>query len=1004
MTSLLVIGLPVQAEEDRQGIPDPLLFSTFVGGGGTDWPHAAVVGPNGTVYVTGYTTSFDFPTTDGAYQRVTKGNEEVYVLSLSADGSQLLWSTLIGGSDQDIAWDLAVGNDGRVYITGETMSSDFPTTKDAYKRTREGDSDGFVACLAADGGSLVYSTLLGGEDDDEGFAIEVLDDGGVVVAGSTGSFFFPTTDGGYDRAIGGTEDVFVSHISADGRTLVASTLLGGTYTEAEPSLALDGSGTIWLTGSTTSQDFPTTAGLPNDWGIARDVFIASFDPDLSVLEKALVVGQDGSDVPRSIDIGPDGEVMVAGYTHSPEFPDTGPTPGNDNSGYWDGFVLVYASSLTSREHQWLYGGDNYDVVRSARFDPRGLVHLVGYTNSTNFPTTLGSYMPYKTGDDHDMFYMQLDPASGYIPLNSTYLGKSMGDFGMDLALDRWGTPVIAGHSRSPDFPTEGDPYDDTHNGAGDVVVLKYTTDEDPPAFSNDTTPRRVEVGTNVTFSVNVTDTTGIFEVWLYYVEYRHDWRRPTSVLMEGNGTFTKTVLIPTTTLGLEYRFMAWDVLGHFVETDYSTITLVDVHPPEFLTDESPDEGTTGDPFEFRIKTYDNWYVESASVEYTIGEREVNTSMTGGGNDHGYREFNKTIDLAAGSIDPIRYRFQVVDKAGNAFTTPWKQVPVVDDDPPTLGSLDLPEMAYPGTWVTVDVTVSDNIGLTEVWVEHFTEMGQVETLPVEGPYGPRVVVDVPVPTGRGDLHITVRAKDAAGNLANVTGFVPFRDDTPPQLIILHDENATTGDTFNVTWTASDRAGIQSMWGYYVFGHGHAIEDYTYFSSANVPTAGIKIEVPGDSTDPLYIILAAKDAYGNENQTEPIVIEVVDDDPPWAELYRGLSDPPDWEWIQILAEPCYDNIGIVRYEWSWSLPGEEERHAIDADGPEMSMTMDEVGSYLFHLTLYDEAGNEYTVSLTTEVREDGSEEPSGFDDMALFLAAVAIVVLALLLVYLYIKHRD
>jgi hypothetical protein len=373
-------------------------------------------------------------------------------------------------------------------------------------------------------------------------------------------------------------------------------------------------------------------------------------------------------------------------------------------------------------------------------------------------------------------------------------------------------------------------------------------------------------------------------------------------------------------------------------------------------------------------------------------------------DHGFSMWNQTIDLAAGSLDPIRYRLHLWDSSGNGVTTSWEQVPVRDDDPPTVGTLDLPSHAYPGTWVTIDVPVSDNIGPTEVWVEHFVEVGLVETLPIDGPYGPRVVADVPVPEGRGDLHITVRARDAAGNSANSSGFVPFHDDEPPEMTIIHDDNATTGDTFNLTWTASDRAGIQSMWGYYVFGHGHAIEDYSYFQAEDLPTTGVDIDVPIDSTDPLYIILAAKDAYGNENQTEPVVIEVLDDDPPVAVLHRSLSDPPDWNWIVIWAEPCYDNIGIVRYEWSWSLPGGEARSVIDADGPEMSMTMDEPGTYVFYLTLYDEAGNEFTVSLTTEVRDDGSEEPSGFDDLALFMAAVAIVVLVLMLVYFYIKHRD
>ena len=409
MAVLMVVGLSAQAEEDRQGVPDPLLFSTFVGGGNADWPHATVVAPNGTIYVTGYTLSFDFPTTEGAYQRVTKGNEEVYVLHLSADGSRLLWATLIGGSGQDIAWDLDVGTDGKVYVTGQTWSTNFPTTTGAYMRTRDGTSDAFVLCLAPDGGSLIYSTLLGGEDDDEGHSIESLGGGKAIVAGSTGSMFFPTTNGAYDRTLGGVEDVFVARISSDGKALEASTYLGGSFTDMEPALAQDGTGNLIVTGSTTSQDFPTTSGLPNDWNNGRDVFITALSANLASNLRSTVVGMEGSDVPRSIDIGPGGEVMVAGYTSSIEFPEKTPDPGDDNGGEWDGFILVYKSTLLGRDHQRLYGGSNRDVIREARFDGRGLVHVVGYTNSTNFPTTLGSYDPYKSGDDHDIFYMMVDP-------------------------------------------------------------------------------------------------------------------------------------------------------------------------------------------------------------------------------------------------------------------------------------------------------------------------------------------------------------------------------------------------------------------------------------------------------------------------------------------------------------------------------------------------------------------------------------------------------------------
>ncbi len=1002
---LLVVGLSVQASEDRQGEPDPFLFSTFVGGGGTDWPHSTVVASNGTIYVAGYTLSYDFPTTEGAYQRVTKGNEDVCVLCLSSDGSELLWSTLIGGSGQDIAWGIALGRDGKVYVTGETWSSDFPTTAGAYQRTRDGGSDGFVTCLAADGGSLVWSTLLGGEGNDEGFALEVLYNGKVVVAGSTGSFFFPTTTWAYDRSLGGTEDVFVSRLSSDGRTLEASTFLGGSYSESEPSLTIDSFDTIWLAGSTTSQDFPTTAPLPNDWNVARDVFVSALTSDLKALSSSTVVGQSGSDVPRSIDIGPDGQVLVAGYTHSPEFPDTGPEPGNDNTGYWDGFVLVYKSNLASREHQWLYGGDNYDVVRVARYDRKGMIHLVGYTNSTNFPTTQGSYRPYKSGDDHDMFYMQLDPASGYAVINSTYIGQSMGDFGMGLAFDAWGVPVIAGHTRSPNFPTAGDPYDDTHNGAGDIAVLKYTTDETPPVFSNDTTPRRVEVGTNVTFSVDVTDGTGVLEVWLYYVEDRHDHWEPFSVQMEGRyGTYSTTVMVPSKTLGLDYRFFAWDVLGNFLETELTTITLIDTFPPEFRSDESMEGGTTGDPFEFRIKTHDNWLVQTASVEYAIGEREVNTSMMGGDNDHGFREFNETIDLSAGSVDPIRYRFHLQDSSGNSITTPWNQVPVRDNDPPTVGELDLPEEAYSGTWMTVEVPVSDNIGVATGSLEYFVEVGDADVVPLEGPFGPVVRVEIPVPEGRGELHIIVRISDAAGNTANATAFVPFRDIEPPEMTVTYENTTSTGALYSVTWTARDPAGIQTMLVYYVFGPGHELDEYLHFPGVGMPTARAEIPIPVDRVDPLYLVLSAKDVHGNENRTEPLVIQVVDDDPPVVEMVPEDWDPrEDYMTAVIDASRSWDNIGIVRYEWSWSVLHDPVVHNTDLSLPRESITFKEPGWYEVHLTVHDSAGNTNTSSVIHHAFRVTPED-EGWPSWATYLLIAVVIAAAVILVALLSRRRS
>jgi hypothetical protein len=1003
MAAILAIGLSADAGDDRQGVPDPLLFSTFVGGGAADWPHASVVGPNGTVYITGYTLSYDFPTTEGAYQRVTKGNEEVYVLRLSADGSELLWATLIGGDGQDIAWDMALGTDGRVYVTGQTWSSDFPTTPGAYLHTREGDSDAFVLCLAPDGGSLVYSTLLGGEDDDKGSAIEVMADGRAVVAGSTGSMFFPTTSGAYDRALGGVEDVFVARLTADGKSLQASTYLGGSNTELEPAMVLDMSSRVWITGSTTSEDFPTTAGLPNDWSFARDVFVTSLGSDLASIRSSTVVGQIGSDVPRSIDIGPGGEVMVAGYTHSPEFPDTGSVPGNDNNGEWDGFIMVYKSNLQSREHQWLYGGSNRDVVRAAKFDHKGLIHVTGYTNSTNFPTTLGSYKPYRSGDNHDAFYMQVDPGDGYATINSTYIGKSMGDFGMDLDFDRWSIPIIVGHSRSPDFPTAGDPYDDTHDGGGDIVAIKYTTDEEPPVFTNDMTPPQVETGKNITFSIDVMDGTGVSEVWIEYSEGRMDYERPNQVQLEGDGTYTVTVQISTVVNSLRYHFWAWDALGHFSESEERTVTVIDTVPPGLVTDSTPEEGTTGDPLKFMLHVRDNWQVGAAFVEYSIGSRQVNASMDpdysfGGINEH----WNLTVHLADDALDPVLYRYHFWDRSGNAVSTGWKNVPVRDDDAPTVGGLGLPPVAQPDTWLAITVSIGDNIGAVAVWLEHFVDAGQVNMISVDGPYGPRVEMEVHIPAGRGDLHVTLHVEDEAGNVGTASGVLPFHDDEPPELWIVYENTTTTGGRFILTWTASDPAGVESMWGYYGFGYGLSLEDHTYFLAEDVPVAEAEFQIPEDSTQPLSIILAARDIYSNFDQTEPILIDVIDDDPPVAEagqdqvLIQGRGDGL----ITLDASGSTDNVGIIRYVWVID-PGTSGERLEETSEPIIHIDIARIGRYQIDLRVYDEAGNMDSDSTFVTIKV-----ANGGDGMNLYpiVVIVPIVVIAIAVVFLILFRRS
>ncbi len=241
---------------------DSLLWSTFLGGRDSDEGNSIVLDGSGNPVVTGYTHSSNFPTTPGAYDGTHNGGDsDVFVAKLSSSGDSLLWGTFLGGNYYDEGYSLVLDALGNPVVTGGTLSSDFPTTPDAYDTTHNGGYDVFVAKLSSSGSNLLWSTFLGGSNWDEGYSL-VLDASGDPVLTGYAAFSddFPTTPGAYDRTHNGDRDVFVAKLSSSGSSLLWSTLLGGGGSDGGYSLILDASGNPVLTGVTGSSDFPTSAG------------------------------------------------------------------------------------------------------------------------------------------------------------------------------------------------------------------------------------------------------------------------------------------------------------------------------------------------------------------------------------------------------------------------------------------------------------------------------------------------------------------------------------------------------------------------------------------------------------------------------------------------------------------------------------------------------------------------------------------------------------------------
>ncbi|MCK4462592.1 MAG: SBBP repeat-containing protein, partial [candidate division Zixibacteria bacterium] len=342
-----------------------LVYSTYLGGSNYDWGFGIAVDGSGSAHVTGQTRSTDFPTLNPYQTNNGGGYNDVFVTKLSSSGNSLVYSTYLGGSGGDEGWSIAVDSSGSAYLTGNTYSTDFPTLN-SYQ-TYQGNIDAFVTKLSISGNSLLYSTYLGGSSVDSGMSIAVDGSGSAYVTGSTGSTDFPTLNP-YQNDQGG-DDVFVTKLSSLGNSLLYSTYLGGSSLDRVKSIAVDSSGSAYLTGYTGSTDFPTLYPYQTDQG-GEDVFVTKLSSSGNSLIYSTYLGGSGYDWGYGIAVDDSGSAYVTGSTGSTDFPTLNPY--QTDQGGTDVFVtkLSYGCCIGIR------GNINYDP--GDVIDISDLVYLVDY--------------------------------------------------------------------------------------------------------------------------------------------------------------------------------------------------------------------------------------------------------------------------------------------------------------------------------------------------------------------------------------------------------------------------------------------------------------------------------------------------------------------------------------------------------------------------------------------------------------------------------------------------
>jgi hypothetical protein len=379
-----------------------LVYATYIGGSQDDRGLGLALDSDGSVFLTGDTSSTEaqgFPVLVGP-DLTHNGGLDGFVAKLNASGTALVYSGFIGGSGLDRGWRIARDSSGQAYVAGMTSSSEasFPVTALAYDTTHNGGQDGFVAKVAADGASLVYCTYLGSPGTDAMGGIAVDSSGRAHVTGNTDNATFPAFHG---PAHAGSADVFVTRFSATGGWLEFSRFLGGSDIDFGQGIALDASGSFYVTGQTRSSNFPRTSLQTFQGGY--DAFVAKLDSSGTLVYSGLIGGS-GSDQGFAIAVDASGNAYVAGQTDSTPAQFFPVTDGPDltHNGAEDAFVAKVNAAGSALVYCGYIGGSGSDYANGIAVDGAGQAYLTGYAASTQaqgFPVTVGPDLTHNATAD-----------------------------------------------------------------------------------------------------------------------------------------------------------------------------------------------------------------------------------------------------------------------------------------------------------------------------------------------------------------------------------------------------------------------------------------------------------------------------------------------------------------------------------------------------------------------------------------------------------------------------
>lgn len=481
-----ITGFEVGVYDKEQDLildPATLVYCGYLGGSDVEYGNGIAVDGSGNIYITGLTTSSEasFPKTAGP-DLTQNGNADVFVAKINGAGTALIYCGYIGGSQYETSTGIAVDGSGYAYVSGQTFSTEatFPVKIGPDLTFNGGNSDAFVAKVKADGTGLVYCGYIGGWGDDEADGIAVDGSGNAYVAGKTGSDQitspkFPVTVGP-NLVYRGGGDGFVAKINSAGTALAYCGYLGGSSVDNISSIAVDGTGSAYVTGTTSSDQttFPVAVGPDLTYNGNSDAFVAKVKADGTGLIYCGYIGGSESDFGFGIAVDATGNAYIVGNTSSNQttFP-VAVGPDLTQNGYSDAYVAKIKADGTGLVYCGYIGGSGKDFGTGIAINEAGNAYITGFATSTQatFPVLVGPSLAYG-GGTYDAYVAKIWP-TGEGLIYCGYIGGASNDYGAKIAADGLRNVYIVGYTNSAQdsFPVAVGP-DLTQNGDYDTFVAK----------------------------------------------------------------------------------------------------------------------------------------------------------------------------------------------------------------------------------------------------------------------------------------------------------------------------------------------------------------------------------------------------------------------------------------------------------------------------------------------------------------------------------------------------